>query len=593
MNTTTLHHFHIPVLGLGYSVDTPAKVARFGISSVISITNDDLIERMREHYSKVLNQPYQYISDRVDDYRAKRITGYLNQIHEVVTQQMATLRELPFFEDNELKKYFDLLPDDVPVKQSYLRLMAGEPVDQEQLRSQLVAGAIDVNIMCKVDNLRNDAAGNPLPEEYADALAALRGFANSQLSSAVVLSAGYNPRLYNYVDKLPDFLPDEQGNLKKKIILKVSDYRSALIQGKLFAKKGIWVSEFRIESGLNCGGHAFATEGMLLGPILEEFRTKREDLANELFALCSNVKQYPTRPAQKITVQGGIGTAHEQEFLLEYFAMDATGWGSPFMLVPEATNVDEPSLQILANAKPEDYYVSDASPLGVPLNNVRGTTAEKLIETRLTKKRPGSPCYQKFLVSDTTFTKTPICTASREYQHLKIKELDAMQLEGEAYQAALDKITVKDCLCEGLSSSPLIKNGLPLSHQLGAVTICPGPNLAYFSGTFSLAEMVNHIYGRVNVLNKIYRPNMFINELHLYIDHLKKKIADQATLTPQQAKSLTNFKKNLLSGIEYYRQLADNFKKESNEYIAKMKAELDHAVMTLDMPTFNLCPTVA
>lgn len=593
MNTTTLHHFHIPVLGLGYSVDTPAKVARFGISSVISITNDDLIERMREHYSKVLNQPYQYISDRVDDYRAKRITGYLDQIHEVVEQQMATLRELPFFEDNELKKYFDLLPDDVPLKQAYLQMLAGEPVDQEQLRSQLVAGAIDVNIMCKVDNLRNDASGNPLPEEYADALAALRGFANSKLSSAVVLSAGYNPRLYNYVDKLPDFLPDEQGQLKKKIILKVSDYRSALIQGKLFAKKGIWVSEFRIESGLNCGGHAFATEGILLGPILEEFRNKREELANELFALCSNVKNYPARPAQKITVQGGIGTAHEQEFLLEYFSMDATGWGSPFMLVPEATNVDEPSLQVLANAKPEDYYVSDASPLGVPLNNVRGTTAEKLIETRLAKNRPGSPCYQKFLVSDTSFTKTPICTASREYQHLKIKELDAMQLEGEAYQAALKKITVKDCLCEGLSSSPLIKNGLPLSHQLGAVTICPGPNLAYFSGTFSLAEMVNHIYGRVNVLNKIYRPNMFINELHLYIDHLKKKIADQATLTPQQAKSLTNFKKNLLSGIEYYKQLADNFKKESNEYIARMKAELDNAVMTLDMPTFNLCPTVA
>ena len=34
-----LHSFHIPVLGLGYSIDTPVKVARFGISSVISINN--------------------------------------------------------------------------------------------------------------------------------------------------------------------------------------------------------------------------------------------------------------------------------------------------------------------------------------------------------------------------------------------------------------------------------------------------------------------------------------------------------------------------------------------------------------------------
>lgn len=50
----------------------------------------------------------------------------------------------------------------------------------------------------------------------------------------------------------------------KKVVIKVSDYRSALIQGKYLAKKGIWVSEFRIESGLNCGGHAFATDGYLL-----------------------------------------------------------------------------------------------------------------------------------------------------------------------------------------------------------------------------------------------------------------------------------------------------------------------------------------
>jgi len=66
--------------------------------------------------------------------------------------------------------------------------------------------------------------------------------------------------------------------LKKKIILKVSDFRSAIIQGNFFAKKGLWVSEYRIESGLNCGGHAFATDGFLLGPILEEFKQKRNNL---------------------------------------------------------------------------------------------------------------------------------------------------------------------------------------------------------------------------------------------------------------------------------------------------------------------------
>ena len=55
-------------------------------------------------------------------------------------------------------------------------------------------------------------------------------------------------------------------------MLKVSDFHSAVVQGKFLAKRGLWVSEYRIESGLNCGGHAFATKGLLLGPILDEFQ---------------------------------------------------------------------------------------------------------------------------------------------------------------------------------------------------------------------------------------------------------------------------------------------------------------------------------
>ena len=45
------HTFHIPVLGLAYSVDTPLKVGRYGISSVASIVDDNLIERMREYHA--------------------------------------------------------------------------------------------------------------------------------------------------------------------------------------------------------------------------------------------------------------------------------------------------------------------------------------------------------------------------------------------------------------------------------------------------------------------------------------------------------------------------------------------------------------
>ena len=37
-HTNSEHTFHIPVMGLAYTVDSPVKVARFGISSVISIS---------------------------------------------------------------------------------------------------------------------------------------------------------------------------------------------------------------------------------------------------------------------------------------------------------------------------------------------------------------------------------------------------------------------------------------------------------------------------------------------------------------------------------------------------------------------------
>ena len=73
--------------------------------------------------------------------------------------------------------------------------------------------------------------------------------------------------------------------MRKKIVLKVSDFRSSLIQGKFLARKGLWVSEYRIESGLNCGGHAFASEGFLIGPILEEFDRKKAELVEQLHEL--------------------------------------------------------------------------------------------------------------------------------------------------------------------------------------------------------------------------------------------------------------------------------------------------------------------
>ncbi len=587
MTAPNPHTFHIPVMGLGYTIDTPLKVARFGISSVVSIIEDELLERMREFHCKRAGLAYVAIPISDPDHRALRVTAYLNLLHLLVQRQAEALQKEAFDPGTDIVKYFEMLPDGTAPKVLY-EVMVSAPVGeekmrlQEELRRSIRIGAIDVNIMSKIDRTNYTKEGEPLSAEYADAMAAFRGFANSSLSSSVVLSAGYNPRLYAYISQFDDFLPDAKGDLRKKVVLKVSDLRSALIQGKILAKKGVWVSEFRIESGLNCGGHAFATDGILLGPILQEFRDKREVVTMELFELCNKSLAQEGKhlltgaPEIRITVQGGIGTFEEDRFLRTYYDMDGTGWGSPFLLVPEVTNVDEHTLQQLATAKPEDYYMSWASPLGIPFHNFRPSTSEAQRNARISKDRPGSPCYKEFLSTDTEFTKVPICTASRQYQDLKIKQLKAKGLSESAYQKAFAAITEKDCLCEGLGASVLLKDGMVPAHKLEAVAICPGPNTAYFSKVVSLRTMVDHIHGRTCLLNTTQRPHMFINEIKLYVQYLGREIDEvREAMTAKQQRHFENFKTNLLNGIHYYEELLPVLQQEFHGKLQRFKVDLE------------------
>jgi hypothetical protein len=553
-------------MGLAFSIDSPLKVARYGISSVVSLSDDSLIEQMRAYYSHKYLRPFTPIAQEEEDYRARRITAYLNLMDELVAKQTEALRQEGFTPGSELTKYFSLLPDHSPLKAQYQQMQqttdpAQKMALQEELRHAVVPGSIDVNIMTKLDKTNYSKSGEPLPQEFSDALAALRGFANSTVKGAVVFSAGMNMRLYGYLEQFPCFVATTEGAHEKKIIIKVSDYRSAFVQGKILAKKGLWVSEFRVESGLNCGGHAFATDGYLLGPILEEFKQNREAMHQELFSLYSSSlaskgTHVPLKfPDLRLTVQGGIGTAQEHAYLLERYGFDATGWGTPFLLVPEATTVDDVTLQQLAQAEQEDLFLSPISPLGVPFNSLRGTSNELLKNSRIEQGKPGSPCIKKHLVSNTEFTSEPICTASRKYQRRKLEQLQAQNLPEAIYTAEAAKVLAKECLCEGLASTALIQFNIKQKGVSKAVSICPGPNLAYFSGIYKLQEMVDHIYGRFNALNDTYRPHMFMNELKMYIDYWKyKKVEQLATLTDKQEKYLQSFWSNLLEGIQYYKR---------------------------------------
>lgn len=595
------------MLGLAFSIDTPVRVARYGIASVISIVDDILIERMRERYANLYGMPYTAINQKDEDSRARRITAYLNLVNQIVHEQTAKLRTSAFEQRSEIVKYFEMLADRSPLKALYLRFTEARDAAQRvklenELRSRVVAGAIDVNIMTKLDKVNRGPNGSePLPDS-SDAVAALRGFVRSDLDASVVLSAGLNMRLFNYMERCPEFLPGPDGESRKRVTLKVSDYRSASIQGRMLAKKGIWISEYRIESGLNCGGHAFATDGLLLGPILREFKEKREALTSELYALyCPALREKgvnaPAEPRPvRITVQGGIGTTAEDEFLREFFAMDGTGWGSPFLLVPEATNVDDATMAKLAAAGKEDYYVSDASPMGISFNNLRGTSSEELVQRRAGEGRPGSPCTKKFLVSNTEFTKEPICTASRQYQSLKINQLQGVDLPVEEIESRIRKVEEKSCLCEDLAASPFVGDGATGKHAAPAVAVCPGPNLAYFSRVATLEEMVGHIYGRLQLMSVPDRPNMFINELRLYVDYLKMEIGKKLeSLTTNEHRFFTTFHRNLQEGIAYYRSLVPELAKETERYREIMWTQLQELELELEslvIPSPGLQPVL-
>ena len=68
--------------------------------------------------------------------------------------------------------------------------------------------------------------------------------------------------------------------------------------------------------------------------------------------------------------------------------------------------------------------------------------------------------------------------------------------------------------------------------------------------------MVDHIYGRLNLLNDTYRPNMFVKELKIYIDYFIKEFNTVIKIpNERRINYIKEFRANLLEGIEYYKEL--------------------------------------
>ncbi len=584
-----VHTFHIPVMGTGFTIDTPLKVARYGIASVVSLVDDVLIERVRRRICREHGEPCNPIEDNADDARARRITAYLDLLDTLVHRQIERVRGAVFEAGSEIVRYFELLPPS-PLRDLYERMQATADPEarrrlQDRLRAFVKPGAIDVNIMTKLDR-DQDRRGHRMAERCSDALSALRGFMNSRVDASVVLSAGMNRRLFSYMAEFSDMFPDNRGDLHKRIVLKVSDYRSALLQGKLLAKLGLHVSEFRVESGLNCGGHAFGGKGQLLGPILEDLKREKANLIQTLHKIRRQALTALGRDEQsgepapfRVTVQGGIGDADEDRFLREHYRVDGTGWGSAFLFVPEVVNIDRENLARLTAAGEDDIDLSGASPLGVPFWSLRTSTSEDSRLQRLADGKPGSRCPKGFLVSNSEFTTAPICTASRGFQRRKLEQISDSSLSAQAKQRAQESVVAKACICHDLAGGA---TG-PMDIDPTATTaVCCGPDAAYFNEVTTLDGMVDHIYGRTSLSLGPERPHMLLKELSLHLECLRRDIARQVEdPSDRMAKTIAECRDNLQRGVQHYRELAGKFVTPHREAFLKRLESLQEELTEL------------
>jgi hypothetical protein len=251
--------------------------------------------------------------------------------------------------------------------------------------------------------------------------------------------------------------------------------------------------------------------------------------------------------------------------LTESYGVDLVGWASPFLLVPEVTLMDEATRAQLAAATEDNLYVSDASPLGVKFNNLRGSSSEEWHRRRVADGTPGSPCPNRLLAMNTEFGGKPICVASAEYQEEKLAAL------GFAAPPKWDEAAAvfqKACICDHLGNPALL--GLGIEKRSLPVAVCPGPNLAYFDRTYRLEEMVDHIYGRGTSLVPLDRPHVFAKELGLYVDHWQGLAGKKADA----------FREKLLEGIAHYRWLCEG-PPFPGENLGSLRAALDEQTARL------------
>jgi hypothetical protein len=94
--------------------------------------------------------------------------------------------------------------------------------------------------------------------------------------------------------------------------------------------------------------------------------------------------------------------------------------------------------------------------------------------------------------------------------------------------------------------------------------------------------MTNHIYGRTNIVTDESRPHVFINELFIYISYLKEQLSEvDLPIEKKKGKYFFDFYKQLLNGINYYREIIMTSNGFPEKDILNFQRNLETAEMEL------------
>ena len=266
---------------------------------------------------------------------------------------------------------------------------------------------------------------------------------------------------------------------------------------------------------------------------------------------------------------------------VHYLSVAVEIWASGAESEVEAfrTNLDEDHRDMLASVGHDDVHLSDASPLGLPFWVLKNSASTEEQHRLIDIGKPGSECPKGYLISNTEFTEHQICRASRNFMKRKLTSLETMDLPKDVLSRQRENVLAKACLCRDLAAA--VSYNINIERN-GRILICCGPGITSFSKKTTLEEMVDHIYGRISLLTDPERPHMFIKELKLYVEYVRKEVEEyRLELSNRTPKYFLEFKENIKDGIEYYRTMVEEFIGDQREQFSTELEALSKELNTI------------